>query len=88
LWQTQFNRSNNKFTYKQQKYLTAISKSGALRIFWLAFKLLGYKLRSVFDVDTSSLSHLRNGPLLHRLKGDLGVLALEACKHILYHFFH
>jgi hypothetical protein len=58
---------------------------GALRILWLAFKLLGYKLCSALDVGTGSLLRLHDGPLHHWLKGDLGVPALKACQHILHH---
>jgi hypothetical protein len=50
----------------------ATSRSEALCIFRLTFKSLGYKLRGVFDTSMGSLHRLRDGPLHHRLKGDLG----------------
>jgi hypothetical protein len=69
-----FNRSNNKFICKQQIAPAATSRSGALRVSWLAFKPLSYKLHDVFDAVVGSLYRLHDGPLHHRLKGDLGVL--------------
>jgi hypothetical protein len=69
---------------KKPRWLQA--EVGALRVFWLAFKPLGYTLSGVLDAGTSRLLCLHDGPLHHQLKGDLGVLALEACQHILRHY--
>jgi hypothetical protein len=88
LRQTSFNKSNNRFIYKRQKSRRLQVEAGALRVFWLVFKLLDYKLCSVFDAGMGSLLHLHDGPLHHRLKGDLGVPSLEACQHILCHCLH
>jgi hypothetical protein len=52
---------------------------GALCVFRLMFKPLGYKLCSVFDAGLGNLLHLYDRPLHHWLKGDLGVPASEAC---------
>jgi hypothetical protein len=41
--------------------------------------------RTHFDAGLGNLLCLRDGPLHHRLKGDLGVPALKACQHILHH---
>jgi hypothetical protein len=49
------------------------------------FKPLSYKLCGVFDAGPGSLLCLCDEPLHHWLKGDLVVLALEACQHILCH---
>jgi hypothetical protein len=52
----------------------------------LVFKQASYKLSGIFDVSTGSLLHLHDGPLHHRLKGDLGVADPESCQRILRHY--
>jgi hypothetical protein len=49
-------------------------------------ELHNYELCGVLDASLGSLLCLYDEPLHHRLKGDLGVPALETCQHMLHHY--
>jgi hypothetical protein len=63
----------------------AVSRVGGLRIFGIAFKLLGYDVCSVLNTILASLHKPFDGPLHRMLQGDAGVTALEAHEHLVGH---
>jgi hypothetical protein len=80
------NRNDNKFICNPQKVsvVTRLER-GALRIFTMTLGSCRHKLRGVLNAGPCSLLHLHDGPLHHRLLGDLGLPAPEACQYMLCH---
>jgi hypothetical protein len=61
-------------------------KQGAVHVYSLTLKPHSYELCGVLDTGPGSLLCLYDVPLHHRIKGDLGILALKTCQHMLHHY--